>query len=214
MQAAAPLFEGRTPRSITTQYLAPAVEGPLVLQAALLRAGGSAVATVQAPEVLQSTVLAGPSRGTGTFNGVPAPAAAPPESCPVESPPAEVVPFTAAMAWRRVGDNPMFGGQRPQTLVWLKFHEDMPVDAAALCILLDAPPPALYAVASAMVPIPTAELTVLFTDAPPTRGWVLVRMTTRVAGGGWCVDDSEAWDAGGRLLGQARQTRRVLGEWT
>jgi acyl-CoA thioesterase len=62
--------------------------------------------------------------------------------------------------------------------------------------------------------VPTAELTVHFTDAlddRTTQGWALVRIRTAQAGGGWSVDDSEVWAADGRLLALARQARVVQG---
>lgn len=119
LRAAETQIDGRTPRSVSTHFLAPAAEGPLTLGTTLLRAGGSAVVSVQAPAILHSTVLAGRSRGTGTHDGVPPPATAPPENCPVENPRSEAVPFSAAMAWRPVASNPLFGGQHPQTLAGL-----------------------------------------------------------------------------------------------
>ena len=74
-------------------------------------------------------------------------------------------------------------------------------------------PPALYGATAVPVAVPTVELSVSFTEAPAASGWVLLRISTRTAAGGWCVDDSEVWDRDGRLLAQGRQTRRVLGEW-
>lgn len=60
--------------------------------------------------------------------------------------------------------------------------------------------------------MPTAELTVHFTDAlddGAPRGWALVRIRTEQAGSGWAVDDSTVWSADGRLLALARQARVV-----
>jgi acyl-CoA thioesterase len=57
------------------------------------------------------------------------------------------------------------------------------------------------------------QLSVEFTDelvGEPVGGWILVRIRTDHAGGGWVTDNSTAWSADGRLLAQARQARRVL----
>lgn len=59
-------------------------------------------------------------------------------------------------------------------------------------------------------PVPTAELTVHFTDAldaAPVEDRVLVRIRTEYAGGGWVVEDSALWSTTGRLLALARQAR-------
>jgi hypothetical protein len=89
---------------------------------------------------------------------------------------------------------------------------DHPVDAAALVVMTDALPPALYGIATVPVPVPTGR-----PDRHPdarrdVRDWLLVRIATRTAEDGWCVDDSDVWGPDGRLLAQARQTRRVLGD--
>ncbi|GGW30020.1 acyl-CoA thioesterase domain-containing protein [Streptomyces griseoloalbus] len=60
--------------------------------------------------------------------------------------------------------------------------------------------------------MPTAELTLHSTDAldhAAPRGWVLVRIRTGHAGGGWAVDDSAVWSAGRRLLATGRQARLI-----
>lgn len=80
-------------------------------------------------------------------------------------------------------------------------------------VLVDAMPPALYVGTANPVVVPTVDLAVSFAEAPAAWGWVLLRISTRTAAGGWCVDDTEVWDRAGRLLVQGRQTRRILGEW-
>lgn len=79
-------------------------------------------------------------------------------------------------------------------------------------VLADALPPALFALWTVPRPVPTAELTVHFTDAldaAPAEGWALVRIRTEHAGSGWAIDDSTIWSSSGRLLALARQARAV-----
>ena len=38
--------------------------------------------------------------------------------------------------------------------------------------------------------------------------WVLVRLRVREGAGAWCIEDAEAWSAGGLLLAVGRQMRR------
>ncbi|BFO17514.1 hypothetical protein SHKM778_39020 [Streptomyces sp. KM77-8] len=81
-----------------------------------------------------------------------------------------------------------------------------------MTILADVLPPALYARWRTPRPVPTAELTVHFTDALDggvPAGWTLVRIRTEHAGGGWAVDDSAVWSADRRLLATGRQARVV-----
>jgi acyl-CoA thioesterase len=128
--------------------------------------------------------------------------------------PAELVPFSQHLHVRpATAALPLGGGDDPELVAWVRLVEDVPLDAAALTLLVDAMPPALYGATSTPVAVPTVELSVSFPESPMAHGWVLIRIATRTASGGWCVDDSEVWDLEGRLLAQARQTRRVLGEW-
>ncbi|MGC3003204.1 thioesterase family protein, partial [Streptomyces sp. G35A] len=94
----------------------------------------------------------------------------------------------------------------------VRFRDGRALDAAAVATLADALPPALYARWTAPRPVPTAELTVHFTDAldgEAPEGWGLVRIRTDHAGGGWALDDSAVWSSGRRLLATARQARVV-----
>ncbi|MFD1661802.1 thioesterase family protein, partial [Streptomyces caeni] len=110
---------------------------------------------------------------------------------------------------------PLGGGERAELLAWVRFADGRTLDAGAVVTLTDVLPPGLYARWRSPRPVPTAELTVHFADAPDDaapEGWALVRMRTAQAGGGWVVDDSEVWSADGRLLALARQARVVRGE--
>ena len=213
--AADALGEERRPRSLSALFLEPAPEGELVLSTTLVREGGtSAVAAVEAGAAVRATVVGGRSRGESAVARVEPPEVPGPDDCPDLVLPVEFVPFSQHLLFRpATAERPLAGGDLPELVAWVRLVEDAPLDAAVLTMLVDAMPPALYGATATPVPVPTVELSVSFTEAPVASGWVLLRISTRTAAGGWCVDDSEVWDREGRLLAQGRQTRRVLGEW-
>ncbi|GAB3668149.1 thioesterase family protein [Nocardioides korecus] len=216
VRASLPLLgEGRVPRSLHAVFLEPAAEGELALDAAVVREGGSSiVVSVTAGDAVRATVVAGRPRGDAVVPAEPLPDVPGPEECDETPLPADVVPFSQHLRFRfATAARPFASGPEAQLVAWARLVDDVPLDHAALVMLVDAMPPAAYAVAATPVAVPTVDLTVSFTDAPPASGWVLLRITTRSAAGGWCLDDSEVWDADGRLLARGRQTRRVLGEW-
>nr|WP_249927934.1 acyl-CoA thioesterase domain-containing protein [Streptomyces flaveus] len=103
-------------------------------------------------------------------------------------------------------------GERAELLAWIRFADRRPLDARTLVVLADALPPALFALWTVPRPVPTAELTVHFTDAVdarPASEWALVRIRTEHAGSGWAIENSALWSTDGRLLALARQARAV-----
>lgn len=222
LRTAQQLSGDRELRAISVHYLSAPPEGPVELSAALLREGGSSAvvrADLRAPAgTLAATAVvtsgrAAPRR-TASYNDVAPPPAPPPGRCePLEIPPA-FVPFAGRFLYRLVGPAPLSGGDHAELVAWVRLRTDEPYDAAALVVLTDVLPPALYGAAAVPLPVPTVELHVVLAGGAPVRGWVLTRIATRTAGDGWCVDDSEVWTPDGQLLAQARQVRRVLGELT
>lgn len=216
------LAGGREPRALTAQLLTALPAGEAATTAELVREGGSSavVATALfAPDgrpAVTAVVTRGRGRSAGTpYAGVPTPDVPSWQDCEPVALPLEVVPFSAHLEVRAARGMPMSGGPVPELVAWLRFRDDTPLDAAALTVLADALPPALFGATTAPVPVPTVELAVSYAsglDTDPGEGWVLSRIATRTAGDGWCVDDSEVWSPDGRLLVQSRQTRRVLGE--
>jgi acyl-CoA thioesterase len=206
------------PQVLSTQFLSGAGDRPLELAAQVLRAGGSSAVvrvdvTAGGKLVLTTTAtFARPRPGGTTYGVVPAPAAPPPHHCPLV-PPGELVPFAQHLQIRRVGRGPVEGGDTAALVAWVRWADgDQPVDAAALVVMTDALPPALYGIATMPVPVPTVDLTVTLMPGRDVRDWMLVRIATRTADDGWCVDDSDVWGPDGQLLAQGRQTRRVLGD--
>ena len=79
---------------------------------------------------------------------------------------------------------------------------------------VDALPPGIYPLLTAPVPIPTVQLSVhLHADlgAEPVEGFVLVVQRNVSTRAGVSIDETDVWDASGKLLVQARQLRRILG---
>lgn len=214
---------GRTARALSAQLLRTVDDAPLHASAELVREGGSSSTVASALRddegalVVTAVLTSGRARWSGVpYAAVPMPSVAGPESCDRLVLPADLVPFSARLEFRPATPAlPLTPGPLAELVAWVRFHDDEPLDAAALTVVADAMPPALYAVTATPVPVPTVELTASYAaglDEAPLRGWVLVRIATRTAGDGWAVDDSDVWAPDGRLLVQSRQTRRVLGE--
>ncbi|MET8244348.1 hypothetical protein ABZV31_07880 [Streptomyces sp. NPDC005202] len=127
--------------------------------------------------------------------------------------PVELAPCAQQLEMRPATDDlPLAGGDQAELVAWVRFADERALDAAAVVTLTDVLPPALYARWHTPRPVPTAELTVHFTDAldhGAFEGWALVRIRTQQAGAGWAVDDSAVWAVDGRLLALARQARVI-----
>lgn len=207
------------PRALHVSYLAAVRSDTMSVSADLVREGRTS-ATVRAevrsddrPSVI----------GTATFGTVgdgpeiaaeKAPSAPSPEnSIPLPSP-VELVPFTQYVEFRSPdGSAPMSGGAEPVLTAWVRMSLPLDSPAKGLAVLLDALAPALYAMRTTPVPVPSVEFAIHFTAAfaaVDLTGWNLVRIRTEHAGGGWCVDGSEVWSADGTLLATGRQSRRIL----
>jgi acyl-CoA thioesterase len=88
----------------------------------------------------------------------------------------------------------------------LRFRDERPLDAAALVALCDAWFPALFAVVSEPLPLPTLELTVhLRNRLPRPADWTLGRYRTRLARDGFLEETAELFSREGELLAESRQ---------
>ncbi|MFE0630508.1 acyl-CoA thioesterase [Streptomyces sp. NPDC058864] len=205
-------------RTLGAHFLTPVDERPIRLAARPLREGRrtpvSCVTALQdGSAVLTGTAVFGRSEGGPAHAGTPAPAVPAPGACPPLTLPRSLAAFAAHLEIRPAGEaRPLAGGERAELTAWMRFADGRPLDPPALVVLADALPPALFAVWTEPRPVPTAELTVHFSDAldaAPAEGWALVRSRTEHAGGGWAVEDSAVWAEDGRLLALARQARAV-----
>lgn len=223
LRAASALAGDRAPRSLSAQFLRPLPEGPVGLRAQVVREGGtsstvtSALLAADGLPALTATLTSGRARGGGTpYAAVPPPTAPAPQDCEPLELPRDLVPFGQHLEVRPADWRLPFGGGGVAVLTaWVRLRSQEPAGAAALTVLADAMPPALYGAVRVPVAVPTVDLQVSYAsglDEAPVAGWLLARIATRSAQDGWCVDDSEVWGPDGRLLVQARQTRRVLGD--
>ncbi len=146
------------------------------------------------------------------YTGAPAPRVPDPESCAPFALPPEIVPASAHFTIRpAAGPLPLTAAEEPMMCAWIGLVPELPANAAALAILADALPPAVFPTLRAPVAIPTVTLSMHLHEAPTGDFPVLVRTANASTGGGWSVDDTSISDRNGRLLASARQTRRVLG---
>ncbi|MFF7560240.1 acyl-CoA thioesterase [Streptomyces pseudovenezuelae] len=208
-------------RTLTTHFLAPAAAGPLHVSGAVPASGRRTAACVFSGHqdglpVVVGSALFGSGRPGASYDGQPAPDVPAPEDCRAVELPGRLAPFARQLEIRpATADLPLAGGERAELLAWVRFTDGRPLDAGAVVTLTDVLPPALYALWRSPRPVPSAELTVHFTDAVDESagdGWSLVRIRTDHAGAGWAVDDSAVWAADGRLLALGRQSRVVRGE--
>ncbi|MEU6014892.1 thioesterase family protein [Streptomyces sp. NPDC047515] len=210
--------EGRPVRALTAHFLASVGSLPLHLSLSRPPVGRRAATCAFTGHQDGATVLVGSAvfghgrRGPG-YVGRTSPRVPGPADCmPLDlsagfvafAQQVEVRPATKAL--------PLAGGERAELVAWVRFTDGRALDEAAVVTLTDVLPPALFAHWRTPRPVPTAELTIHFTDALDTEaltGWALVRIRTEQAGSGWAVDDSAVWSADGRLLALARQARVV-----
>nr|WP_210588666.1 thioesterase family protein [Streptomyces sp. GESEQ-35] len=205
-------------RTLTTHFLAPVDTRPLHFSGTSPAAGRRTATCVftghqGGQPVLLGSALFGPGREGPSYDGQPAPDVPGPDECAQVELPGHLAPFAKQLEIRpATADLPLAGGDRAELVAWVRFSDHRPLDAAAVLTLTDVLPPALYARWRTPRPVPTAELTVHFTDALDqgvTEDWALVRIRTDHAGAGWAVDDGAVWSADGRLLALGRQSRVV-----
>ncbi|MEV7345231.1 thioesterase family protein [Streptomyces sp. NPDC093544] len=210
----------RPARALTTHFLAPVDARPIALSMTLPSAGRRVSTCAftghqDGKPVLVGSAVFGPGRPGPSYEGRTAPEVPRPGDCPLLDLPVGLAPFAKQVELRpATEDLPLAGGEKAELLAWVRFADDRPLDAGAVVTLTDVLPPALYARWRTPRPVPTAELTVHFTDAldaGASEGWALVRIRTEQAGSGWAIDDSAVWSADGRLLAVARQARVVQG---
>ncbi|MEU6089037.1 thioesterase family protein [Streptomyces sp. NPDC047085] len=205
-------------RTMGAHFLAPVDQRRLHFTTHVLREGRrtsmSSVTAVQggAP-VLTGTAVFGRGGSGPAYADLPAPPAPDSDACPQLTLPHALAAYAAHLEIHPADDaRPLGGGEKAELLAWIRFADRRPLDTQTLVVLADALPPALFALWTVPRPVPTAELTVHFTDAldsGPAQQWALVRICTEHAGSGWAIENSAIWSTDGRLLALARQARAV-----
>ena len=95
----------------------------------------------------------------------------------------------------------------PEMRGYFRLREERRPDAYLLALAVDALPPVIFGIARAGWS-PTVELT-WHMRAVPAPGLLRLAARSRHVSGGWFDEESEVWDAAGRLVAQSRQIARV-----
>jgi acyl-coenzyme A thioesterase PaaI-like protein len=95
----------------------------------------------------------------------------------------------------------------PEMRAYFGLREPREPDAYLLALAVDGLPPVVFGL-GATGWAPTVELT-WYMRAVPCPGPLRVAARCRHVGGGWFDEESEVWDAAGRLVAQSRQIARV-----
>ena len=98
-------------------------------------------------------------------------------------------------------------GGTPEMRGWFRLRDGREPDAILLAFAVDALPPVVFGL-GALGWAPTVELT-WHMRAVPAPGPLRLAARSRHVAGGWFDEESEVWDAAGRLVAQSRQLARV-----
>ncbi len=200
-------------RSVTVHYLRAPEAGPASVEALVEREGRSVsfarARLVQAGQACVTAVAVfAVDRGGLSLERAAAPDAPPPEAiAPVPPHPASPR-MTRELDYRLCfGPPPFSGGEEALTGGWLRFHDERPLDAAALVALCDSCVPPVFGTVERPLAVPTLELTVHVRAAtlPQPADWTLGRFRTRLARAGVLEEEGELFSRQGVLLAQSRQ---------
>jgi acyl-CoA thioesterase len=116
-------------------------------------------------------------------------------------------PFSKQFDYRPAIGPPTFGGgEEALTGGWLRLRDERALDAAALVAFTDSWFPAVFAMRTEPLAVPTLELTVhLRGRLPREHDWALGRYRTRLARHGFLEEEAEIFSREGELLAQGRQ---------
>ncbi len=209
----------RAARSLTVHYLRPPTEGPVEIDARVVRAGRS-LATLTArlcqggEEMALATAAFSKPRPSLDFHDAVVPVVPSPEEAPPSAWPEGLLPPIARrFEYRPVTTEAMFAGEeKAEVGAWLRLREPRPVDPVLLATVADALAPAVFPKSAVPVSATTIDLTVHFrspADAEPDDGWCLASFRSTVAVDGFVEEDGEVWSPSGRLVAQSRQLALV-----
>jgi acyl-CoA thioesterase len=214
---------GRSVRSFTVHFCAPASEGEAEVLARIERAGKLVSHTTARVEnaagvVAVASATFGISRpGGAAYFDAKRPQVPPPSAVPAMPEDAPMPTFCQFFEYRFcVGSAPYSGGQSSLG-GWIRPKGEPLALDAALCVgLLDAYPPSVLSTLKAPRPVASVDFTVHFFHALPRAGDLagahfLRTGYSRWAGEGFSEDLQELWTEEGELLAQCRQCIAVLG---
>ena len=199
-------------RSITLHYLGRPSEGPAELQVEADRHGRS-VSFLRARLVQEGRLLTSAAavfaddRDGFELDQLDAPAVTAPADTPGLPDAPDGPPFSHQFDYRPALGPPTFGGgDEALTGGWLRLRDARALDAAALVAFTDCWFPAVFAMRTEPLAVPTLELTVhLRGRLPREHDWALGRYRTRLARHGLLEEASEIFSREGELLAEGRQ---------
>ncbi|WP_028926136.1 thioesterase family protein [Pseudonocardia acaciae] len=200
------------PVSVSAEFLRAPVVGPAEVTTEVLKTGRTvsvvrAVLHQSGRPVLNTTVTAGRlPDGPNDWTDLPALAAEPPpDAIATTEVPGTLPPLATACDvrldpttthyLRKENGPPLIQG-------WVRPHRE-PTSTLFALVASDLLPPVLFNMARRGW-APTVQLTALV-RARPAPGWLRLRTSCNVAGGGWLDEDYTVIDSAGRLVCQARQ---------
>jgi acyl-CoA thioesterase len=206
---------GQAIASIHVLFLAPATAGPARIRIEAIRVGRN-VSAVRAellrddqPLATALATLARPREGALAHDTLSIPDA--PLVDRVADGPAEhyIPAFARRFAFRQThGPRPFSGGAEARVAGWCRIvEENVPIDAALACAVLDAWPPAAVAVSPSWCPVASVELTVQFLAPLPIAAsdWLFYDASATHVSGGLADERATLWTSEGTPIATARQ---------
>jgi acyl-CoA thioesterase len=204
--------------TMSTVFCAPATAGPARVRTEIVRTGRNVStlrASMEREGVVLSTALATVARrreSTLAHDGLVMPTVPPPEQVPDGPEEHYIPPFTRAFGFRQcLGPVPFSGGSEARVGGWCRLEEDdVPVDAALVCAMLDAWPPAAVALSPGWCPVASIEIGYHFLAPFPNlsaerRPWLFHDASARYVSSGMADETAVLWSRDGRPLATARQ---------
>jgi Thioesterase-like superfamily len=220
-EVAAATWPGAAVKAVTAHFGRQSDEGAFSFAAVTRRAGRvvqivDVTAAQAGTEVMTATVtLAAESpEDAGQWFAVPAPASLPADRCPNFEFDRRFLPVGAHLDIRPCGGSfPLTAASHPWMLAWVGVVPEVAISPGAAVLMCDLAP-GVYPLLTAPVAAPTVEMTVHLCaelGSAPGTGPGLASQRNSATSRNWSVDDTSLWDAGGRLIAQARQVRRIIG---
>ncbi|MER7670565.1 thioesterase family protein [Kitasatospora sp. NPDC096128] len=210
-----------TQRSLHASFLAPVTTAPLRLSTEIQQRNMSSVVTRSTlfhdgvPSVTATSLFADSHPGEDVLYRSPqAPVVPGVDDCPELDMSPELIPVAQHLSIRMATDvRPLSGGDEPRLTAWIRLKNLDLGPAEAAVVLLDSMPPAIYGVLEKPIPVPSAEISVRFTDQIADGGldgWALIQVRTEQAGSSWTLESGSLWTPDGTLMAVSLQTRRIV----
>lgn len=221
VEVAAATWPGAAVKAVTSHFGRQSDDG-LFSFAAVTRREGRVVRLVDVivrqagAEVMTAivTLAAEPADAAAQWYAAQPPASLPPERCQNFEFDRRFLPVGAHLDIRPCGGSfPLTAAAHPWMLAWVGVVPEVRIGPGVAVLMCDLAP-GVYPLLAAPVAAPTVEMTVHLCaelGTAPGTGPGLASQRNSATAANWSVDDTSLWDAGGRLIAQARQVRRIVG---